>query len=92
MCTEQVDDAVVVGGEEADEVLEEQHEGHVDDAVVEIVGGAVELQEGVQLLLEGGQRFDEALSVHGSQRAILFSATKRAFYNVEETALETALV
>ena len=37
--TEQVDDAVVVAGEEPDQVLEEEDERRVDDAVVEVLEG-----------------------------------------------------
>lgn len=51
--TEEVDNAVVVASEEADQIAEEEQEGRVDDAVGQIVGRTVKLQQGVYLALKG---------------------------------------
>ena len=72
--TEQVDDAVVVAGEQQDEVAEQEHEGRVHDAVRELVGRAVELEQRVHLVLQHGQRLEQLLGRHAAQRAFLLSA------------------
>lgn len=36
--TQQVDDALVVGGKQSDGVFEQEHEGRVDDAIRQLVG------------------------------------------------------
>ena len=41
--TEQIDDSVVVACEESDEISEEQHEGAVDHAVVQVGGSHLEV-------------------------------------------------
>jgi hypothetical protein len=37
--TEQINDSVVVAGEQSDEISEEKHEGAVDNPVVQVGGG-----------------------------------------------------
>ena len=47
--TQQVDDPVVVACEKSDEVSEEEHEGAVDDAVVEVLSRGLKVEQGVEL-------------------------------------------
>ena len=48
--TQEVYDPVIVAREEPDEVSEEEHEGSVDDAVVEVLCRGLKVEERVQLL------------------------------------------
>ena len=53
--TQEVDDAVVVACKESDQVPEEEHKCGVDDAVGEVGGGHLEVEEGVHLSGQDGQ-------------------------------------
>lgn len=55
------------------EIPEEQHKAHIDDAVGEVVGGAVKLQERVQLGLQHWQRLEQLLNIHHPEGALLFA-------------------
>ncbi len=46
---QEVDDPVVVAGEQSDEVFEQEDEGCVDDPVVQVAGRSLEFQKGVNL-------------------------------------------
>ena len=62
--TKQVYYSIVVACEESDKVSEQQHEGCVDNAIVEVRWCGLKLQESVQLVVERRKRFQELLSAH----------------------------
>ena len=47
--TQEIDDPVVVAGEEPDQISKEEHEGCVDDSVVQVLRRCLELDEGIHL-------------------------------------------
>ena len=49
--TQEVYDPVIVAREEPDEVSEEEHEGAVDDAVVEVLSRGLKVEERVELFV-----------------------------------------
>lgn len=61
---EQINDSVVVAGEQSDEISEEKHEGAVDNPVVQVGWGHFKIQESVQLVLQCGEGLQQLLGVH----------------------------
>lgn len=48
-------------------IPEQKHKTHINNAIGQIVGGTVELQQRVELSLQHGERFEEFLRVHHAQ-------------------------
>ncbi len=70
--TEEVDNAVVVAGEQANKISEEEHERRIDHAIGEVRRGHLEVQERIELVLQHWQSLDQLLSAHLSQRSAIF--------------------
>ena len=77
--TKEIDDAIVVACKQSDKISKKQHESRIDHTIVQVVGRHVEIQQGVDLILQCGQSFDELFAAHLTKSSTVLTVIQNSF-------------